>query len=146
MSGIMMMTMASSLLVKLSPRSISDLRFTLSPTDSVTDARFILDANGEARFTTGNSGSGTYAGEWLLGGSSSEYEVRFTVQSGTTTVGTVDTWLSLANTRQIGISLSRSSIGTTIQEATVLVEIRRVSGTVIASATVFLSCTSTVDI
>ena len=142
MSGIMMMTMASSLLVKLSPRSIRDSSLTFPPTESVAGARFILDTNGEARFTTVNSESGTYAGEWLLGVSSSEYEVRFTVQSGTITMGTVDTWLSLTDTRQIGISLSTSSIGTTIQEATVLVEIRRVSGTVIASATMFLSFVS----
>lgn len=70
-----------------------------------------------------------------------EYEVRGTVQSGTTPSGTIGSWVNLANPGS-GISWvhSRSSLGTTTCD--LLVEIRDgVSLSVLSSATISITVT-----
>lgn len=145
MSGIGMFLLgAGSSLVNIADKSISDSDFTVTPTNAESSSRYELGNDGVARFFRNKGTSGTYAGEWLVGGSPSDYEVRFSLLSGSVSGGTLNTWLSLATTRNVNVSALRTTIGETTVSGTVLVEIRTTSGLILDSATVVLSATSTV--
>lgn len=61
-------------------------------------AAFNMNATGVASGTTipaGGAGDGSYAPEWLTGGGSSAYEVRWTTTAGALSSGTAGVWLNL---------------------------------------------------
>lgn len=106
----------------------------------LTVATFKTDNTGVASggVTPGGTGAGSYAPQWLSGGGTpSNYDVRWTVVSGTLTTGTTGTWLNLGTTRNWTINAG-AGIGTKTAVGTV--EIRDV-GTlaVLATATITIS-------
>lgn len=71
--------------------------------------------------------------DWLLLGVNSDYQVRATLQSGSTPSGTLGSWVSLNTTRQW--VLTRGSPG--VSSCSLLIEIRKISNSqVIDSATI----------
>ena len=86
---------ASNQLVNITNRSISSIGVNVG-----TRAGIELRNNGIAYNYRTNAGTyTTIAGEWMLAGAASDYEVYCAVTSGTLTVGTVNTWLALSTTR-----------------------------------------------
>lgn len=55
--------------------------------------------NGVLSWFTNNFGSGVYSGQWLTGGTPSQWEVLAATVSGTPGTGTMSTWLALSTTR-----------------------------------------------
>lgn len=121
--------------VALTDHSVSAVTTTGAP-----GAYFSLNSDGTASWqrTTTSTTSGTYTGEWLTGGTPSDYECYATVTSGGVTSGTTGAWLNLGTTRSW--ACTRSTDGTT--SATLTVQIRK-SGTTttLASATITLVAT-----
>lgn len=76
---------------------------------------------------------------WLTGGSSSDFEIRWTNTFGTPSTGTTGSWLPFNQSW----SVVRTSVGTKTNTATV--EIRRVSDSVVV-ASGSITITATVDI
>lgn len=145
MSGIGMFLLgAGSSLINISDRSISDNHYVATP-NAEASSRYELTNDGVARFFRTQLSDGTFSGEWLLGGSASQYEVRFTLLSGSVAGDTLNTWLNLGTTRNVNVSAFRTMFGETVVNATVLVEIRTTSGLLLDSATITLSATATVD-
>jgi len=105
---------------------------------SVPRCRYFLNANGQAQKTQRISGSLTTVnipGEWLTSGSTSGFEARLTVLSGTAPNegDAINTWHSLSANRFWG--LARATLGTSA--GSYIVEIRRSdSGVVVASAAI----------
>lgn len=71
---------------------------------------------------------------WLTLGTPSDYEVRATLNSGTTPVGTLGSWLALSTSRE----WSLTSVSGTLS-CELLVEIRPTSGAVSDSANITLT-------
>lgn len=147
MSGIGMFLLgAGSSLINISDKTISDNHFAVSPVNAESSSRYELSNDGIARFFRNQGSDGTYSGEWLLGGSPVDFEVRFTLTSGSVSGDALNTWLNLGTTRNVNVSALRTTIGETTASATVLVEIRTSSGLILDSATIVLSAASNVDI
>jgi hypothetical protein len=99
-------------------------------------ATYTLESDGDiVRFTT-PLGSGDI-GDWISPKSAapSNYEVRATLNSGSLTSGTTDSWLALTSNRSW--SLTRVVVGAADQ-VDLTIEIRKGSGAVLATATVTL--------
>lgn len=120
---------------------------TLTANDSVVlpgtataSATYLLQSTGVARrelFEFGTLVGTDISGEWLVSGVASDFEARFTVQSGSFNTGVFGSWLALSTTRTIGNTSSRDTSGTTTNTGSALVEIRRIGFTdVLASATI----------
>lgn len=107
------------------------------------NARYTLYSDGRLElYTSGVPTSTTIWTHWYLRGTTTgigaDYEIRFTLQSGSITSSLVDgtTWWSLSSDR----TLSKTGIGA----ATILVEVRRAGqSTVVASGSVKLDVSST---
>lgn len=104
--------------------------------DPATDGfiAYELLSSGVAQRVSGTLGTLTYAGEWLVRGTNTDFEVRATLTSGSLDAGSsaTGTWLSLGTTR----SWNRDTDG----NAALTIEIRDASTlTVLASANVTLS-------
>ena|SRR5690606_25493049 len=110
-----------------------------SAVGSPVAATFSCDNTGQASYSTVNSGSGNYSGEYAPGATGSLYEIRWTNTSGSPTSGSATgSWLSLGTSRSW--TVSRASAGTTTCVATV--EIRNAAtGVVLTSATITIGCT-----
>lgn len=121
---------ASAQLVSLSGGWFGALNF--SPSNA--NISYSIVSSGTVTVARNSDPASTFE-TWLISGVGSDYEVRFTVQSGSITGVTAGTWLVLSSTRSV--SLSRSETGQSI--ATVLVELRTVGGAVLDSATITLS-------
>lgn len=103
------------------------------PSDS--EARYQLTSAGAANKYTETSGYVAISGEWLLGGSASDYECRFTPTIGTLTSGPTG-WNALSSTREW--TVARTSPGS--KSCTGTIEIGLVgTSTAIDSATIVLS-------
>lgn len=77
-------------------------------------------------------------GTWRVLGTSSDYEVRATLNSGTLTSGTTGSWLSLGTTRAWTVEVTTN--GNALQTANLTIEIRRTSNSeVVATAGVAFS-------
>lgn len=100
---------------------------------SPATAIFELQADGDI-ITQTNIGGTIDRGEWVKPKQTtgSLFEVRLTVNSGSVSIGTTGSWLSLSSSH--GWTQSRSAVG--VQTANVTLEIRKASsGTVLASKT-----------
>ena len=83
------------------------------------------------------------AGEWLVAGAASDFEVFVTVNSGALSTGTAGSWLSLGTTLTWTVSRPGGSVGT--NTANITVSIRDVAtATVLASAVFTLTANVTV--
>lgn len=130
MSGCLtMLTSGGGRLVQISDQSISSNQ-TVTAT-----AGYRLTSAGSAQKREQNTY--TTLETWLLAGSAGDYEVRATLQSGTLTTGTLNTWQPLSSDRE-WFNQDPSSDESPVN-GTLLIEIRITSGTVLDSATITLS-------
>ena len=107
-------------------------------TSGGSTARYYVDSDGFI-YTKQGLSSIVQQEQWLLGGTNTDYEVRFTqtgsVGSGSLN-GTLSTWLGLGTDREINTT---TTAGNTY-DATVTVEIREVStGTILQSTSIDLT-------
>lgn len=113
------------------------------PPSASAQIGFIVDSDGFIYYQLGASAPlNDYI--WRGGGSSSDYEVRATMVSGTTWTGSFGVWANLSVDQ--GWSLSTGAgLGALVRTGTALIEIREAaSGTVLASANVTLRAERTV--
>lgn len=101
-------------------------------------ARYYVDSDGFI-YTKEGLASIVQQEQWLLGGTNSEYEVRFT-QTGSagsgSLNGTLSTWLALSTDREI----NTTTINGNSYDAIVTVDIREVSsGTIVATTSINLT-------
>lgn len=105
---------------------------------STSTARYYVDSDGFI-YTKQGTAAIVQQEQWLLGGTNTDYEVRFT-QTGSTGTGslngTLNTWLGLGTDREINTTTTAGNMYYT----TVTVEIREVSsGTVLSTTTIDLT-------
>ena len=105
-----------------------------------SEAGYRLNSSGHAEVNT-NSGAYSNYETWLIAGANTDFECRATLTAGDAlSTGTTGTWLGLSGTR----TWTRSSTLTTFHSSTLLIEIRRVSDSiVITSATIYLEADNT---
>jgi hypothetical protein len=96
---------------------------------------YTLESDGDVMSNSTTFGA-VDEGDWVTPKSSAPgtYEARATLVSGDTPTGTLGTWLALTSNRSW--SLTQATTGT--KEAVLTIEIRKGSGSVLASATVTL--------
>lgn len=116
--------------VSIAPHTLTGQDFQATNPSSAS-ATFQLNSSGAAQAVmAGNScnpvaGTTNYTGEWLLWGSSSSFECRATLVSGTLSSGTTGTWLALSTTRSWNVTSSVGAGGGNAgKNCTILVEIR----------------------
>ena len=107
-------------------------------TSGTSTARYYVDSDGFI-YTKQGTAAIVQQEQWLLGGTNTDYEVRFT-QTGSTGTGslngTLNTWLGLGTDREINTTTTAGNTYNT----TVTVEIREVSsGTVLSTTTIDLT-------
>lgn len=107
-------------------------------TSGASTARYYVDSDGFI-YTKQGTAAIAQQEQWLLGGTNSDYQVRFT-QTGSTGSGslngTLNTWLGLGADQEINTTTTSGNT----YEAYVTVEIREAaSGTVLGSANIALS-------
>lgn len=119
---------------------------------SIADYQSSLDATSPADSTNtyGLNADGTITGpggNWLTGGSSSDYEVRATQVSdtitgtGTSATGTLNTWMNLGTNREW--TVAATGAGNTGRRWVLTIEIRRASDLVVLdSATIDIEATT----
>lgn len=113
-------------------------RLSNLPSDAHAGVRF--NSNGDVDGTAATSLNWSLEdGRWLHVGSASDYEVRFTKNSGANpTSGTLNTWLGLGTSRSV--SYSQSGIGTLSGSFTV--ELREASTQNVIDSTTFTLITT----
>jgi hypothetical protein len=104
-------------------------------------ATYTLESDGDIVRATTPLGSADI-GDWIIPKASAPgtYEVRATLNSGTLTSGTTESWLALTSNRSW--TLTRIIVGAA-DTVDLTIEIRRGSGSVLASATVTLDAERT---
>lgn len=113
-------------------QSLADL--VLDPADASVTYRLGSDGDVYESNTLGTVSLET----WLDGGSSSDFEVRATLNSGTLSSGATGSWLSLSSDREW--SVTRTTLGSASAE--LLIEIRNATTqAVLTSATITLTAT-----
>ena len=86
--------------VNLGDHAISSLRGT-----SVAKATYRFLGTGTVQWASAGGGSGSYAGEWLVSGSASSYEVRVTGATRTGLIGIMNnTWQDASTTWEAALS------------------------------------------
>jgi hypothetical protein len=122
---------------------------TLAYLNTQAISQYQLASNGIASISVGTGVLNPIPGEWLVGGTASDYEVRATlvgtigVPPGSTS-GTFGSWLSLGTTRLWYVEVTEFGIGTSTAELEMTVEIRdAATQTVQATATINLEARST---
>lgn len=122
----------TQLLSSLLPSTISGGDFAISPTDAV--ATMTLSNAGTWTCTSGGSGT------WMGGGTSSEYEARMTMVSGTFSSGSgTGTWLNLGTTRSWTRNETRNGYYSSVAVATLEVRMAASPYTVLSTTTVTLT-------
>jgi hypothetical protein len=124
--------------LSLTGATLSDT--AVNPTDSSVGYQI---ATGQPRYEQSYEGDGQPYGnidQWLLGGDPSNYEVRCTVNSGTTPDGdSTGSWLDLGVSARAWTLTDTSTVGSPITN-NLTIEIRdKATSTVQASATVTMS-------
>jgi hypothetical protein len=118
-----------------SPVSITDqsaLNDSLGGIGGTATATYRLGNNGIARTTDGAGTLQNITGEWLISGAVSLYEAQATWQAGTGSTSGPVGWVSLATTRDWGLSATNNNVARDL-----FVEIRLAStGTVLDTATI----------
>lgn len=117
MSGAILMFVGAGSVTYVDLRTSSAYGSATTPDDAT--AVYSVNSNGTV------TGSGFTSYTWLLIGNASDYEIRATETSGTVTVGTVGTWLSLGTSRTWEKTRTLNGAGTA--EVTLSVQIRRAS-------------------
>lgn len=117
-----LMMFATSGAVAISNQDIHDT--TIGPT---AEAQYTLALSGAASSVTSGGGSVPISGEWLTSGSSSDFEVRATIVSGSVTSGTIGSWENLGTTRTW--TRDRGAIG--ISTVVLTIEIRNATSMVV---------------
>lgn len=105
---------------------------------STSTARYYVDSDGFI-YTKQGTAAIVQQEQWLLGGTNTDYEVRFT-QTGSagsgSLNGTLSTWLALSTDREINTTTTNGNT----YDATVTVDIREVSsGTIVATTSIDLT-------
>lgn len=116
--------------------NIDDIQVT-----NPAEASLTIEADGDLVVYTTLSGTSD-AGDWITpkAAAGSNYEVRVSVNSGSLSSGTSDSWLSLGSSRSWGVAVSGG--GGTVS-ANITIEIRKASsGVVQASTTITISASS----
>jgi len=148
MSAILaaMVGCGARILPVITDRVIADNDIAGDPADAFAGSEYSLRNDGVAAFNRVALSDGTYAGEWLpAGGVPADFEVRFTLNSGPVS-GTFGVWLNLGTTRNVSVSVSRTTIGSNSNNGSVGVEIGRAgTGVALVSATITLQSTAVVD-
>ncbi len=140
--GMQMLLMATGNTgVSLTPRTIADYHGVTVGTASATTT-FELNSDGVARGFREQLSDEVYNGEWLVTGTNSSYEVMFTVLSGATPTGTLNTWLNLGTTRSVTVGATRSVAGVTSASSDVQVQIRTTSGLLVVTTVITISATA----
>lgn len=125
-------------IVAISNQLIENAKILTPSSTDTASANYELRSNGTAwRITGGNATQ--ISNEWLLAGLPSSFDVRATLQSGSTPLGSaLATWLVLSQLREWHVERVVSSVG--ITQSILLVEIRDgVSLAVLATATITLT-------
>lgn len=144
--GIQQLMLGGVWQVVLTDHGVNDYDFATAPSTANASAQFNLALDGTANYDRLSGSDGTYDGEWLRYGNPADFEVRFTVVSGSFSSGTFGSWLNLGTTRLIAVTASRSTIGTTLNNGSATVEIRDASsGNILATATVTLTAIAEFD-
>lgn len=106
-------------------------------------ARFSLTNAGLATKTESGSGT-TTLGNWVTptGSAGAAYEARATVTSGALTSGTTGSWLALSTTREWECYATYTG-GVVVETATITVEIRRASDSVVLATATGIVLTAT---
>ena len=119
--------------VSITDRTISDIVQDSSGALISVEAGYLLQTDTGVYGYVQNGGGYYYTGEmWLTSGSIGDYQARATHVSGGAVYGTLDTWLSLSSGRQW--SVGGSGYGNVLVEAVILVEISRVSDSVVLTS------------
>lgn len=136
MSVLVISFVSSSARVKLTDQVISNTR----PDPLTCNANYRLNLSGAAERSNAAGTYSTISGEWLLTGSASDYDCRFTPTSGTLTSGPTG-WNNLATSREFKVTQTvvgdKTCIGT--------IEIRDAS-TLVVLATATIELTATVSV
>jgi hypothetical protein len=138
MQQALMSAKSLSGLVQLAPATVAGYTFQPPPTTAVASAEYRLNSSGTVTTAALTSPGTDSSYSWRLQGASSDYEVRFTALTGSPT-GVFGSWLSLSSNRSVSLLATQSGQGRDFREASVLVEVRLPSGTVLATTTVTLS-------
>ncbi len=150
MTGVMMAKMGGTTNpVRITNRLLVQQGFSISPADATASATLELLNTGQAREANNPGGIVNIAGQWLLAGSASDFECRFTLQSGTINLGALGVWQALSATRNVGNLVTRAgnTPGSSNITGSVLVEIRRTGTSIILGSAVFdFDVTATVNI
>lgn len=115
--------------------SIANITFSTVRIGADTTAHYELQSDGDVERSGATHGSTTDAGDWVSPktAAGANYECRVTVNSGTLTSGTEDTWLALSSTRTWSVTTS----GAGTNNVNMTVEIRHAGTTaVLDSATI----------
>lgn len=131
--------------INITDRTSSASDFRISPATATAVASYELTNAGVAQTVNTPGGTTTFAGEWLRFGNASDFEVQFTVQSGSFTGGVFGSWQALSVARSISNTATRSIVGITALSGTALVEIRRVGTSVVLDSAV-ITCTATAEV
>ena len=137
MAGIHNMILGNSLaaIVQLTNQTLYDAR---AAQNSSASSIYSLNSDGTASVSYLNGPGGTLE-RWVTNDVASNYDCYATLNSGTLTAGTLNSWGNLASTRTWGVSASVGSTGTVDKIANITIQIRNASTlTVLATATISL--------
>lgn len=110
--------------LNLTARTVQDVHAVLSGSASANTS-MQLQNTGALLFDRMRMADVTPAGEWLSGGTPSDYEVMVTLSSGSSPTGTLNSWLDLTTSRTWSVSASRpGTIGSTVVTSNLSVQIR----------------------
>ena len=121
---------------RVSISNVGVFDFSISPANAI--ARWEANTNGQARTYRGSTGYTNLSGQWKISGLSTDYDIRFTPQTGDAPNDgdAFNTWLNISQQRRIG--LISSAVGSLSGDT--LVELRdTITLTVLDSCVVTLT-------
>lgn len=132
----------------LTNRVIGDSTLAFSPASATAVAGIRLRSTGVLQ-TRRKAVYTDVSGQWLPSGSPGDYEARLTIvsSSGASVTGgwTAGSWVAMSSDREAVLSISRASVGSSSASAELLIEVRKISGGAIVSATISLGATANVE-
>lgn len=124
--------------VRLRGDTVSHSRTTIDPQDCTAGVALGSNGNEYAYSATGTA-QGTLLQTWLLRGVNSNYYARCTVNSGTLSAGTEDTWLQLNALR--GWQITQTTVGTKTADIDIEIAFDASGNIILATANYTLSAT-----
>jgi hypothetical protein len=131
--------------VKLTDHNITDSDLSILP-DNTSAAGVVFTFSNTGTFTCERTSLSdlTFTGEWLVAGTASNWEIRFTGTGWST--GTFSSWLSLGTTRSVSLTTSQTGVGESDITVNATVEIRRIgASTNEASCVITANASATVE-